>query len=195
MRRRQTCLMTTVMVTIGLLMLGQTATATDQLLGAMGMAKLPGKAAPNFMLLDVSRKQVSLQEYRGKAVFLNFWATWCIPCREEMPAMEQLHQPFQGQGLTILAVNLKESAEQVKSFFDKHRFSFPALLDHSGAVSRAYGVMGLPTTYLISREGMLMAQGIGGRDWTRAEGHALIRELLTTVRAESGPKISVEGRE
>ena len=131
MRRRHTCLMTTVMVTMGLLVLGQTATATDQLLGAMGMAKLPGKAAPNFTLLDVSGKQVSLQEYRGKAVFLNFWATWCIPCREEMPAMEQLHQLFQGQGLAILAVNLKESAEQVRRFststvFPSRRYSTTA---------------------------------------------------------------------
>lgn len=193
MRRSHMCQVTTVMATMGLLLLGQTATATNDLLQAMGMAKLPGKSAPSFTLEDLSGKQVSLQQYRGKVVFLNFWATWCIPCREEMPAMEQLQQLFQRQGLVILAVNLKESPEQVKAFFDQHRLSFLALLDRNGSVSRAYSVMGLPTTYLIGREGTLLAQGIGGRDWTRAEGHALIRELLTTVRAGSEQDTGLKG--
>jgi peroxiredoxin len=192
MRCSRTCQVTMVVATMGLLLLGQSATATDDLLQAMRMTKLPSRSAPSFTLEDLSGKQVSLQQYRGKVVFLNFWATWCIPCREEMPAMEQLQQLFQRQGLVILAVNLKESPEQVKTFFDQHRLSFLALLDRNGSVSRAYGVMGLPTTYLIGREGTLLAQGIGGRDWTRAEGHALIRELLTGARAEPGPETSVE---
>jgi peroxiredoxin len=190
--RRRTGHVTTIVATMGLLLLGQTATATSDLLQAMGMAKLPGKPAADFTLEDLIGKQVSLQQYRGQVVFLNFWATWCIPCREEMPAMEQLHQRFQQQGLAVLAVNLQETREQVKSFFDQHRFSFPALLDHNGSVSRAYTVMGLPTTYVIGRDGVLLARGVGGRDWTRAEGQALIQGLLSAARMESGPKTSIE---
>jgi len=178
MRRERAYYMATIMATLGLLLFGKTATASEHLFQAMGMAKLPAKQAPDFALPNIEGKQVSLQHYRGKVVFLNFWATWCIPCREEMPAMEQLHQIFQPQGLAILAVDLKESPDKVKAFFDQHRLSFTALLDESGSVFRDYQVMGLPTTYLIGREGTLLARGVGGRDWTGTEGKDLIRALL-----------------
>jgi cytochrome c biogenesis protein CcmG, thiol:disulfide interchange protein DsbE len=193
MRRKRACHMATIMATLGLLLFGKAATASEHLLQAMGMAKLPAKPAPEFTLLDLEGKQVSLQHYRGKVVFLNFWATWCIPCREEMPAMEHLHQTFQSQGLAILAVDLKESPDKVKAFFDQHGLSFTALLDESGSVFRDYSVMGLPTTYLISREGTLLARGVGGRDWRRAEGKDLIRALVTKVPAESKKNPSLEG--
>jgi peroxiredoxin len=178
MRREKTFHMATIMATLGLLLFGTAATASERLFQAMGMAKLPGKPAQDFTLPDLDGQQVSLQQYRGKLVFLNFWATWCIPCREEMPAMEQLHQTFQQQGLVILAVDLKESPDKVKAFFDQYRLSYTALLDGSGSVFRDYQVMGLPTTYLIGRDGTLLARGVGGRDWTRAEGKDLIRALL-----------------
>jgi peroxiredoxin len=178
MRRERAYHMATIMATLGLLLLGRAALATEHLFQAMGMAKLPGKAATDFTLPNLEGQQVSLHDYRGKVVFLNFWATWCIPCREEMPAMEQLHQTFQQQGLVILAVDLKESPDKVKAFFDQYRLSYTALLDGSGSVFRDYQVMGLPTTYLIGRDGTLLAHGVGGRDWTRAEGKDLIRALL-----------------
>jgi peroxiredoxin len=177
---------------MGLLLLGQTAAATGDLLQAMGLATLPGKPAADFTLEDLTGEGVSLQQYRGQVVFLNFWATWCIPCRDDMPAMEQLHRRFQPQGLAVLAVNLQETREQVESFFERHRLSFPALLDQSGSVSRAYTVMGLPTTFLISREGTALARGIGGKDWTRAEGHALIQGLLTGAGTRSRQETSLE---
>jgi cytochrome c biogenesis protein CcmG, thiol:disulfide interchange protein DsbE len=181
MRCERAYYMATIMATLGLLLFGKAATASEHLFQAMGMAKLPAKPAPDFTLPDLDGKQVSLQHYRGQVVFLNFWATWCIPCREEMPAMEQLHQAFQPHGLAILAVNLKESPDKVKAFFDQHRLSFTALLDESGSVFRDYQVMGLPTTYLIGREGTLLARGVGGRDWRRTEGKDLIRALLAGV--------------
>jgi cytochrome c biogenesis protein CcmG/thiol:disulfide interchange protein DsbE len=126
MRRRVGYHMTTVLVTLGLLFLGKTATARERFFEAMGRAKLPGKPATDFTLPDLEGKQVSLHQYRGKIVFLNFGATWCIPCREEMPAMEHLHQTFHSQGLVILAVSLKESPEQVRAFLDERRLSFTA---------------------------------------------------------------------
>ena len=193
MQRRVACRVTTIVTAMGLLLLGNTAYATEHLFEAVGMAKLPSKPATGFTLPTLDGTQVSLQSHRGKVVFLNFWATWCIPCREEMPAMEQLHQTFRSQGLTILAVNLKESPEQVKAFMDQYHLSFTVLLDHDGSVFRDYTVMGLPTTYLISREGMLLARGVGGRDWTKAEGKDLIRALLAGGSAESSRNKSLEG--
>jgi peroxiredoxin len=178
MRRASAYYLAMIMATLGWLLFGTAATASEHLFQAMGMATLPGKPAPDFTLPDLDGQRVSLQQYRGKVVFLNFWATWCIPCREEMPAMEQLFQTFQPQGLVILAVDLKESPDRVKAFFHQYRLSYTALLDESGSVSRDYQVMGLPTTYLIGRKGTLLARGVGGRDWTRTEGKDLIRALL-----------------
>jgi peroxiredoxin len=182
----------TVMATLGLLLLGEAAIAAKDLFEAMGLAKLPEKAAPDFTLPNVDEQQVSLRQYRGKVVFLNFWATWCIPCREEMPGLEQLHQTFQQQDLVILAINLKEGAEQVKTFFQKRTLSFPALLDQNGAVFRDYSVAGMPTTYLIGRNGNLLARGVGGRDWTRAEAQELIRDMVK--KAPVGLEQSTKGQ-
>ena len=191
MRQRAMWQMTTVMATLSLLLLGKAAVAAQDLFEAMGMAKLPEKTAPDFTLPNSDEKQISLRQYRGKVVFLNFWATWCIPCREEMPALEQLHQTFQPQDLIVLAIDLKEGAEQVKTFFQKHTLSFPALLDHNGSVFRDYSVTGMPTTYLIGRDGRLLARGVGGRDWTRAEGQELIRDLLK--KAPMGSEQNLKG--
>jgi peroxiredoxin len=158
----------------------------------MGMSKVPPKAAPDFTLPTPDGQQVSLMQYRGKVVFLNFWATWCIPCREEMPALERLHQTYQAQDLAIISIDLKESADQVKAFFAKHNLSFPALLDQDGSVFRDYLVAGMPTTYLIGRDGTMLARGVGGRDWTRSEALQLIQELIkpTPVASQPGPQVS-----
>src|SRR5512134_3141073 len=102
--------------------------------------------APDFDLPTLEGHQLQLSSLRGKVVLLNFWATWCIPCREEMPALERLHQVYQAQGFAVVSIDLKESAEQVKAFFHKHALSFPALLDQNGSVFRDYLVAGMPTT-------------------------------------------------
>jgi thiol-disulfide isomerase/thioredoxin len=178
MRRKPVCHVTTIVAALGLLLGGEAADAREDLFEALGMTKVPPKAASDFTLLDTDGQQVSLQQYRGKVVFLNFWATWCIPCREEMPSLERLHQTYQAQDLAIISIDLKEGADQVKAFFQKHGLSFPSLLDPNGTVFRDYLVAGMPTTYLIDRNGTLLARGVGGRDWTRAEAQQLIQELL-----------------
>jgi thiol-disulfide isomerase/thioredoxin len=192
MRRKAVCQVTTIVAALGLLLSGKAADAREHLFEAMGMAKVPSKAAPNFTLSSADGQQVSLQQYRGKVVFLNFWATWCIPCREEMPALERLHQKYQSQDLAVLSIDLKESADQVKAFFQKHGLSFPALLDQDGSVFRDYLVAGMPTTYLIGRDGIMLARGVGGRDWTRSEALQLIQELIqaTPVVGQPSPRVS-----
>src|SRR5918992_1301398 len=95
----------------------------------LGIETAKRTVAPEFVLKDPAGKQVSLRELRGKIVFLNFWATWCLPCIEEMPALEKLHRDLEKEGLVILAVNFQEGPERVKDFFGEHNLTFTALLD------------------------------------------------------------------
>jgi cytochrome c biogenesis protein CcmG, thiol:disulfide interchange protein DsbE len=161
---RVLCRVGAIMVSLGLLLCGEAAVTGEHLFQAIGMAPLPTTPAPDFTLPGLAGNRVALQDYQGKLVFLNFRATWCIPCREEMSAMEQLHQRFGAQGLAIVALNYQESLDQVKAFVEQHRLSFTALCDHDGAVFRQYTVMRLPTTYLIGRDGSLLARGVEGRN-------------------------------
>jgi thiol-disulfide isomerase/thioredoxin len=135
-------------------------------------------SAPDFMLESVSGKRVSLKEFRGKVVFLNFWATWCVPCRDEMPLMEALYREYKDQGLAIVAVDFRENKATVRRFFDELGLSFDALLDVDGEVSEQYGAFSLPLTYFIDRDGRFVGKVVGIRPWDRADARAFIRELL-----------------
>ena len=121
---------------------------------------------------------MSLREQRGKVVFLNFWATWCLPCRAEMPEMDKLYQEFKGQGLVVLAVDLRESPAQVRRFGQELKLTFPLLIDEDMKVTQAYAVRALPVTYLIDRKGIMVGRAIGPREWVSGEARALIRHLL-----------------
>lgn len=113
------------------------------------------RAAPDFILDTVSGDTVRLQDFRGKVVLLNFWATWCPPCEAEMPDLDALHRDYGPErGFTVLAVNMQESRANVEGFAQKYNFAFPLLLDTDGAVSRwDYGVRSLPTSLIIDRDG------------------------------------------
>jgi peroxiredoxin len=134
---------------------------------------------PDFELKDPAGKQLSLKELRGKVVFLNFWATWCPPCIEEMPAMERLHQELQKDGLVILAVNFQEGPERVKEFFAKHNFTFAALLDRDGKVSELYQAWALPVSVIINKRGELAARAMGSNAWDSEEARRFFKQLLT----------------
>jgi peroxiredoxin len=156
------------------------ATGADEAADRLGILSPAAKAvAPDFTLEDPSGAPVSLRDFRGKIVLVNFWATWCVPCRAEMPAMEQLYQEFQGQGFVLVAVNFKDGAEQVGAFGRELHLTFPLALDGKGTVASAYGVRGLPSTYLIDRDGHLTGQVIGGREWDSEDAKAYFRRLLT----------------
>jgi peroxiredoxin len=146
---------------------------------AMGLAALKeGTASIDFTLSDLSGKKVSLSQYRGKLVFLNFWATWCPPCRAEMPSMERLYQKLKGQGLVVLGVDLQENAKSVQKFVDEHKLTFPILLDSDGRVGTTYGARSIPTTYIIGRDGSALGGTIGGREWDSPEMIAFFTRLL-----------------
>lgn len=167
-------------LTWGLVLDGwEPASANDASFRAMGVLHNPKRSpATGFSLATPDGKTIALAQLQGNVVFLNFWATWCPPCREEMPAMERLHKEFKDQGLAILAVDVDESPEQVARFMAEFRLSFPALLDEDAEVSSRYGVRGLPTTFLIDRSGRIVGTTLGARDWASPDGRALIRSLL-----------------
>jgi len=125
-----------------------------------------------------SAEKVSLKDFRGKLVFLNFWASWCLPCREEMPAMERLYQEFKDKGFVIVAVNVKDKRKDALAFIKELKVTYPALYDPEGEVGLLYGAWGLPATYLIGREGVGLARMWGPAQWYSPEARDLIRKLL-----------------
>ncbi|RLB76279.1 MAG: TlpA family protein disulfide reductase [Deltaproteobacteria bacterium] len=137
------------------------------------------KLAADFTLTNMQGEQVSLSQYRGKVVILNFWATWCPPCREEMPSMERLYQKYKDQGLVILAVSADENGKKaVSQFLQKTPYSFPILLDSDNIAQNAYGVFRFPESFIIDRNGMVVQKIIGGRDWLSGSTYELINFLL-----------------
>ncbi len=134
--------------------------------------------APDFTLDALSGKRWSLKGMRGKVIFLNFWATWCVPCRQEMPTMEKLHRDLKEQGLEVVAVNFKESKKEIRKFFDELGLTFTALLDTDGTVSQGYGAWSIPLTYIINRKGEFIGKVIGYRKWDGPETEALFQDLL-----------------
>jgi peroxiredoxin len=136
--------------------------------------------APDFTLEDIDGKKFSLKEYRGKVVLLNFWATWCPPCRREMPSMERLNREFRGKDFVVLALNQMEDTDQVFTYTAELDVSptFTILFDKNSDVSRAYGVLGLPTTYLIDKKGNIRFRAIGGREFDHPEVKKQILQLM-----------------
>ena len=152
--------------------------STSDLLKSIGMTKPAMSKAPDFNLRDIGGGTVSLSSYRGRLVLLNFWATWCGPCRDEMPSMENLSRNFGGQGFTLLALNQKESAAQVTRFMRTHGLNFPTPLDHDGRVSAAYRVFGIPVSYVIDGSGNAIGLASGARDWATQEVVEVFRKLI-----------------
>lgn len=134
--------------------------------------------APEFVLKDTAGNQINLLQLRGRVVFVNFWATWCLPCIEEMPAMEKLHQELQKDGLVILAVNFQEGPERIKEFLAKHNLTFTALLDHDGKVAERYQAWALPVSVIINKRGEIVARAMGSKDWHSDEALRYFRQLL-----------------
>ena len=149
-------------------------------LSALGFQELSGnKEAPDFTLLGLDGRKVSLQDYKGKIVLLHFWATWCKPCIEEFPTIERIHKEYKDKGLVILAISIdKGGREPVKSFIDKTGVSFPILLATDGNIKGAYWTWGTPTSFLIDRKGKILGRALGPRKWDSVEARALFDAAL-----------------
>jgi DsbE subfamily thiol:disulfide oxidoreductase len=134
--------------------------------------------APDFTLPDPHGKKVSLKDFRGKVVFLNFWATWCEFCREEMPAMDRLYREFKARGFEIVAVNVKDKQPEALAFVKELKLSYPILMDPDGEVGLLYGAFGMPASYLIDRNGVVLARLWGPGDWYSPAARNLIKTLV-----------------
>lgn len=129
-----------------------------------------GDSAPDFTLPSLGGNPAHLSNYRGKVVFLNFWATWCPPCREEMPSMESLYQRLKGRDFEMLAVSIDtKGADRVQSFVATYGLTFPVLLDPNRKVYRLYGLTGVPETFIINKTGDIIFKIIGPRDWMKKQ--------------------------
>jgi peroxiredoxin len=120
-----------------------------------------GKAASGFQLTDIDGQSISLSDFRGEPVLLNFWATWCGPCRMEMPYIQEVYDERSEPGLVILAINIGESLTTVEEFMRDYNLSFPVLLDMKGNVAGKYNITGIPATYFIDSDGIIRDMQIG----------------------------------
>ncbi len=145
----------------------------------LGLEAAPKPLKPiEFQLKDLTGKEVRLSGLKGKVVLLNFWATWCGPCRSEMPSMQRLYAQLKGQGLEILAVDLQEDKATVARFVKELGLTFPVLLDTAGSVGTQYGARAIPTTYLFDRKGFIFARMVGAREWDTPQVLGIFREIL-----------------
>jgi peroxiredoxin len=137
-----------------------------------------GGPAPALELTDADGKPHRLADYRGSAVLVNFWATWCEPCREEMPSMERLRLAMQGKRFVVLAVNVGEGARAVRAFGEKMQLGFPLLLDRDMGISRAWSARVLPASFVVGPAGDIRYSYFGAIDWARDDVRETIEGLL-----------------
>lgn len=121
--------------------------------------------AEDFLLQTLEGGELRLSSFKGKVVLMNFWATWCPPCIEEMPSMQRLYHELPRDSFEILAINMQEDRDTVEQFISEHSFEYPILLDFGGEVARRYAVRGLPTSYVIAPDGSMPAALIGFAHW------------------------------
>jgi peroxiredoxin len=137
------------------------------------------QAAPDFIIENLRGGDARLEDYKGSIVLLNFWATWCMPCRAEMPSMETLWQKYKGQDFVIVAISIDEgSKKRVEKFIEILDLSFPVLLDPESKVNDLYRVSNMPTSFLIDRNGKIISRIVGSDDWTSEEAIQLVETLL-----------------
>jgi len=155
------------------------ATAADPLAVLEAVRPKLRLEAPDFDAADLHGNDHRLHDYRGRLVLLHFWATYCAPCREELPALETLWQRYRGTGLAVISVSLDEDTRGLARFARRLGLSFPVLKDNAeGSLRRTYEVFALPTTYLIGRNGKFLGRITGARDWDTPAARAAVEALL-----------------
>jgi peroxiredoxin len=163
--------------------------ALPELLKGLNLSGYPSLMhPPEFSGFTADGQKVSLAGLSGRVVLLNFWATWCLECRSEMPAFERLHREFSAQGLAVVGINAREGTATIREYAKELGLTFPLISDPTGKINSAYGVIGLPTTFLIGRSGQAVALAIGPREWSGKPARALIQALLTEPAAPKGTR-------
>jgi len=158
----------------------------EQLFDDMGVLKLSLSHDPiDIRLKDLNGQHVSLSDFRGKIVFLNFWTTWCPTCRIEMPSMEKLHQKLKNKDFAMVTINIQESVSQVKKFFKEFKLTFTALLDTTGEVATGFNIRAIPTTFIMDKNGKIIGSIMGPREWDSKKSVALFEHLADKYTATS----------
>ena len=151
----------------------------ERLFEDMGVDRLPQNTDPvEIRLKDINGNLVSLSDFRGRIVFLNFWTTWCPTCLIEMPSMEKLHQKLKDKEFTMVTVNIQESSAQVEKFFKKFKLTFTALLDTTGEVAIGLSIRSIPTTFILDKSGRTIGTIMGPREWDGKKAVALFEHLI-----------------
>lgn len=141
--------------------------------------------APDFSLPDLSGQKLTLSSYRGKVVLLDFWATWCDPCREEIPRFVELQNRYRDQGLEIIGVSMDDGPEPVREFYQRFHMNYPVVMGNATTGELYGGILGLPIAFLIGRDGRITARHIGATDAAVFE-----REIVNLLRSKAGPASS-----
>jgi thiol-disulfide isomerase/thioredoxin len=159
--------------------LATVSTSASSALEGLGLMVFPEpQTIPPIELTSLAGKKVTLADYKGKYVFLNFWATWCPPCRQEMPSIQKMSDTLTGPDFSVLAVSVGEDLGTVSSFLKKTPYTFPIVLDPRGENSVMFVGRGIPTTYILDRQGRAIAGTVGGRTWDGPESLDAFRSLF-----------------
>ncbi len=151
-------------------------------LSALGLTVFPQpQPRPAIVLEALDGKKLAVAGLHGKYVFLNFWATWCPPCREEMPSIQRMNDQLAGEDFAVYAISVGEPAATVESFLKKTPYSFPIVLDPEGQLSAIFAGRGIPTTYLLDRQGKAIAGIVGARHWDTDEVLTAFKALMATI--------------
>ena len=152
---------------------------SDKLYRDLGVLKIPRIAPPvDFKLKDIKGKSVRLSDFRGKVVFLNSWATWCPPCKFEMPSMQKLYDKLRHKNFAMVAVDLQEPVSRIKDFIKKYELNFTVLLDSKGDVGRQFGIRSIPSTFILDKEGGIIGKIFGPREWDGKEAVDFFEHLM-----------------
>lgn len=146
-----------------------------------GRADIPsvGNPAPDFTLTSINGTKVTLSDYQGRVVLLNFWASWCSPCRSEMPSMERLHQTLGDEDFVIIAINIDGGVtDKVREFITQNGYTFEILHDKDQIVAEPYGVRAIPTSYIIDKNGTVVEISRGAEDWNSERRLSQFRDLM-----------------
>ena len=135
--------------------------------------------APSFELPSLAGGTVNLKDYRGKVVFINFWATWCATCKVEMPSMQKVYDQFKDKGLEMLTISVDKDQSLIQPFMDEYKLTFPVLLDPESSVAKKdYKTTGVPETFIVNKHGIIVHKAIGPRDWATDEAMAAFAQLV-----------------
>lgn len=146
---------------------------------AVSAAKaIEGSAAPDFTVKDLDGKDATLSSLKGSVVLVNFWATWCPPCKEEIPSMIRLNQAMAGKAFRMLAISIDEGGKEAVGNFFKGSRELPVYLDTDAKTSQLYGTTGVPETFIVDKQGIIQKKIVGGMDWGSPEVIAYMDELI-----------------